>query len=227
MSAKRTILILSLIILITSTAACALTWDPDADADLKFNMNFESSDLYTTTDTKAGIVGTLTNCNPDPGWDPNNFFWRAANAILGNIIADFCQANDACEGAINDVHLVLGILGATQPERACFELGLADSDERSFSFWFNTPSLVEGTLFRYVSRYLVQYGTYQNIWWEIRINNDRLEFRHGEGHIFIQTEKPLSELGRAGVPDGNGYVRPDSNGCDPNNWPHAVIVLAR
>src|SRR4030042_5741113 len=110
MSAKRTILILSLIILITSTAACALTWDPDADADLKFNMNFESHTAYTTTDTKAGIVGTLTNCNPDPGWDPNNFFWRAANAIRGNISADFCQRSEAGGGARKHVHLLFVIL---------------------------------------------------------------------------------------------------------------------
>ena len=96
----------------------------------------------------------------------------------------------------------------------------------------NTPGymcqreLGKSTFISYAHRWAYQ-TDYNKLWYEIRINTGKLEFRHGQGFINMITTQPLSVLGAPKVPDNNGWIDPNSTGVDPNTWHHAIIVVDR
>jgi hypothetical protein len=194
--------------ILVSTNAWA--WDPDGDAALKFNMNFEVNDnvAHTSTDAKAGLVGTLVDYNTN---DPNVFGEASATGL--NHDANFGDMHDnAPGGAVSgftlnytDCHL------DTSSWTPIFDLGGGGemTVQHTWTFWFNVPSLSDGTVLRHAS---IHYGesTFENAMWEIRIYGGKLQFYHKNNSLKMETASSLAELG-----------------LTVNTWYHAAVVIDR
>ena len=150
---------------LVSTSAWAI-WNPDADADLLFNMNFETYNnaAHTTTDAKAGIVGTVNDYNTTYP----NVFGETGKAGLG-LDANFAEMHDKAPGAgvesdvpsPNDCKLT--VPSDFRPSSTLAEV----ADKHTWTFWFNVPD-IEGTIIRHASIHLDD-EDYKNLVWEIRI----------------------------------------------------------
>jgi len=191
---------------LVSTSAWAV-WDPDADTALVFNMNFETfnNSAHTTTDAKGGLVGTLVDYN---NMYPN-VFGETSRTGLG-FDANFAAIHDNAPGpgvasnisTPNDVRL-------TVPSgTGVFDLGLP-TKKHTWAFWFNSPSITDGTIIRHASIHLSDSG-YENKLWEIRIYGGVLQFYHKDNCLKMQTASTLSELG-----------------VEVNTWHHAAVVIDR
>ncbi|MGD0596994.1 MAG: LamG-like jellyroll fold domain-containing protein [Sedimentisphaerales bacterium] len=209
-------------VILVSTNAWAL-WNPDTDPCLVFNMNFEtySNAAHTTTSTVLVPtpapphypVGTLDSYN-----DVNyNVFGETSATGLGKD-ANFAAVHDFSAGAAvgsdgpcpNDVRLV--VPGNT----AIFDLGLP-AVKHTWTFWFNAPSITDGTIIRHASNYAYyylfdpdNYNTYRNYIWEIRIYGGKLTFYHKNNCLKMETASTLSDLG-----------------LTVNTWHHAAVVIDR
>jgi Concanavalin A-like lectin/glucanases superfamily len=210
---------------LVSTNAWAVVWNPDTDPCLVFNMNFEaySNGAGTATDAKAGLVGTLDSVNDVSP----NVFGETSAAGLGKD-ANFAAMHDISPGAAvgsdgpcpNDVRVVM------QTGTSIFDLSAVPykssppsymTDQRTWTFWFNVPSITDGTIIRHASAYAYMYLTdpdtynsYKNLMWEIRIYGGVLQFYHKNNCLKMQTASTLSDLG-----------------LTTNTWHHAAVVLDR
>ena len=199
---------------LVSTSAWAV-WNPDTDPNLLFNMNFEvyNNSTHKTTDAKAGLVGTLDSYN-----DVNyNVFGETSAAGLGHD-ANFAAMHDFSPGAAiglegpcpNDVRL------AVPATTSLFDLGLP-AVKHTWTFWFNAPSITDGTIIRHANAYAYyylfdpdNYTIYKDKVWEIRIYAGKLQFYHKKNCLKMETASTLSELG-----------------LTINTWHHAAVVIDR
>jgi len=206
MKSRLTWVVLAVVALV-STSASAI-WNPDTDAALVFNMNFQTYNnaAHTATDAKAGLVGTLEDYNTVYP----NVFSETSGAGLG-FDANFAAMHDNAPGAgiassigtPNDVRL-------TVPSMApIFNLGDDATTKSTWAFWFNVPSLVDGTIIRHASLHLAETG-YTTLMWEIRIYGGVLQFYHKNNSLQMQTASTLSDLG-----------------LTVNTWHHAAVVIDR
>ena len=219
---SRLMLVVLAVAVLVSTNAWAL-WNPDTDPNLLFNMNFETYDNGAHTATSTVLVPTPTPPHYPVGTldsynDVNyNVFGETSAAGLGKD-ANFAAVHDFSAGAAvgsdgpcpNDVRLV--VPGNT----AIFDLGLP-AVKHTWTFWFNVPSLTDGTIIRHASNYAYlyltdpdTYNTYKNYIWEIRIYGGVLQFYHKNNCLKMQTASTLSELG-----------------LTTNTWHHAAVVIDR
>gem|GEM_PF-1301481 len=210
--------------ILVSTNAWAV-WNPDTDPCQVFDMNFEtySNTSHTAKDLVSGLVGTLDSYN-----DVNpNVFGETSLTGLGHD-ANFAAMHDISLGAgvasdgpcPNDVRLVM------QTGTSIFDLSAVPyktsspfsymTDKRTWTFWFNVPSITDGTIIRHASSYAYEYledpsyNSYKNLIWEIRIYGGVLQFYHKNNCLKMQTASTLSDLG-----------------LTTNTWHHAAVVLDR
>jgi len=203
--------------ILVSTSAWA--WDPDGDASLVFNMNFEDGDNVTHTTSSTVLIvgntppyplGTLVDYNTG---DPDVFGEDSAPGLGKD--ANFADMHDnAPGGAISgftlnysDCHL------ETSSYVTIFDLGGGGemTVQNTWTFWFNVPTLSDGTIVRHAS---VQYGIIQpdfdNAMWEIRIYGGKLQFYHKNNSLRMETASSLAELG-----------------VTANTWHHAAVTIDR
>ncbi len=197
---------LVVVALVSSSAWAA--WNPyAADPNLVFNMNFDTNDTNgpppTTTDAKAGLVGTLENYNLS-----HYVLWEAGK--IGKD-ANFGQPYDKSPGSGldgNDCHIVV-------PPSPIFDLGTYNTDKHTFTFWFNVPEaggLTSGTIMRHASIYLETTEGYEDLLWEIRIYNSKLHFYHKNNSLRMETASSLTD---------------PNLGLTPETWHHVAIVIDR
>ncbi|MFA5293263.1 MAG: LamG domain-containing protein [Phycisphaerae bacterium] len=191
-----------IVVALVSTSAWAV-WDPDTDSNLEFNLDFESTpSAITTVDSVAALTGTLVDYNTT-----GQSVWRATDAIRGSKCADFNNFYDARDGAgdLNDCHISL------PPNGPLFEFGdgWPGTDKTTFAFWFNMPNIQSGTFIRHIGIYDPEPENL-TYYWEIRVYNSKLSFRHGLNCLRFETADSLSALG-----------------VSNNTWHHAVVVIDR
>jgi len=188
-------------VVLVSTSAWAV-WNPDTDPDRLFNMNFETgtydNGAHTATDVVASLVGTVIDYNTA---NPNVFGEETTKAGLGHD-ANFAQVHDLDIGSPNDCKLSMALTGI-------FDLGNDDTVKSTWTFWFNVPSLTDGTIIRHASIYLENEG-YENLLWEIRIHGGKLHFYHKNNSLRMETASTLSDLG-----------------VTVNEWHSAAVVIDR
>ncbi len=188
------------------TSASAI-WDPDTDADLVFNMNFKTFDntAHTTVDAVDDLVGTLIDYNTA---DPNVFGGTSKAGL--DYDANFAEIHDKGPGAgVEDNVPSPNDCKVTVPsDTGVFDLGYAE-DKSTWTFWFNMPSLTEGTIIRHASINLGASG-YENDLWEIRIFGGKLHFYHKDNCLRMETASTLSDLG-----------------LTVGTWYHAAVVIDR
>jgi hypothetical protein len=190
-TAKWTIV---LVVAVFSTSVWA-QWNPDTDPNLVFNLNFQNNPTATTTrDAKANLLGTLVDYNATnyDVWEPGGI----------GTDANFAQVHDKAVGAGdgNDCHILM------QPS-PIFDLGWPEEEKRTFTFWFNAPTLSMGTIIRHQN---IDPDFAPDYYWEIRIYNGSLNFYHRQNCLRMNTTSTLAALG-----------------VTPNTWHHAVVVLDR
>jgi hypothetical protein len=199
---------------LVSTSAWAI-WNPDMDSSLVFNMNFEVYDNVAHTTTSAVLV----NVPPTPPYYPigtlvdyntvyPNVFGEPSRAGLG-VDGNFAAMHDSAPGKGvpegNDVKL-------TVPSYVpIFNLGDYTTTKSTWTFWFNVPSLIDGTMIRHASiNYYSDPTNYGKLMWEIRIYGGVLQFYHKNNSLQMQTASTLSDLG-----------------LTVNTWHHAAVVVDR
>jgi hypothetical protein len=188
-------------LLVSTSAWAAVVWDPDADQYLTFNMNFQiyNNTTHKTTDAEGGLVGTLADFNTASP----NVFGETSRAGLG-VDANFAELHDVAPGdAIpgpNDCKLVV-------PSDGTFDLDEVE-DKHTWTFWFNVPSLTDGTIIRHADAHLTP--PEDVLWWEIRILSGKLHFRHQNNGLKMETASSLADLGVA-----------------INEWHSAAVVIDR
>jgi hypothetical protein len=202
--------------ILVSTNAWAASW-PDGDATLKFYMDFEAYD-NVAHDTNSAIPaypnhlkGTLVDYNTV---DPDVFGEDSAPGLGHD--ANFADMHDNAPGSAvsgftlnyTDCHLDISSYDPI------FHLGGSAAEggmtvQNTWTFWFNMPTLSEGTVLRHAS---VHYGevTYENAMWEIRIYGGKLQFYHKNNSLKMETASSLAELG-----------------LTTNKWYHAAVVIDR
>ncbi|MBN2019536.1 MAG: LamG domain-containing protein [Sedimentisphaerales bacterium] len=205
-------------VLLASVSAFAAAWNPDTDADLLFNMNFQTynNGAHTTTDAKGGLVGTVYDYNATY---PNLFGEDANKPGLGYdgnfaAIHDIATGSGSVSGGIpspNDVKLKVPSGTAVFDLSVYYDIML---DKHTWTFWFNVPTLVDGTVIRHASvnsdPCSPWYEDYKNDVWEIRIYGGKLQFYHKNNCLRMETASMLSEYG-----------------LDVNTWYHAAVVIDR
>jgi hypothetical protein len=201
-SSKLTVLV---VLALISTSAWAI-WDPDADSALLFNMNFQTynNSAHTTTDAKAGMIGTLVDYNTVYP----NVFGETSRTGLG-VDANFAGMHDTSPGAgvDNDGVASPNDVKLTVPSVPAFQLGYLSSSKHTWTFWFNVPDLNHGTIIRHASAYL-QEDAYKDLIWEIRIFGGKMQFYHKNNTLRMETDSTLKELG-----------------LTENTWYHAAVVI--
>jgi len=188
-------------VVLVSTSAWAAVWVPDNDPYLTFNINFQvyNNTTHTTTDAEASIVGTLADYNTAN----SDVFGETSRTGLG-VDANFAEVHDLYPGDAvpgpNDCKLLV-------PSTGIFDLGEV-ADKHTWTFWFNVPSLTDGTIIRHQDAYLTP--PEDNLWWEIRILSGKLHFRHQNNSLKIETASSLADLG-----------------VSVNEWHSAAVVIDR
>jgi hypothetical protein len=201
---------------LVSTNAWAV-WGPDGDAALKFNMNFEDGSNVTHTTSSTVLIagdsppyplGTLVDFNTD---NPNVFGETSAPGLGKD--ANFADMHDNAPGSAvsgttlnySDCHL------ETSSYVTIFDLGGGGemTVQHTWTFWFNVPSLSDGTVLRHAS---IHYGdtSFENAMWEIRIYGGKIQFYHKNNSLKMETASSLAELG-----------------LTVNTWHHAAVVIDR
>ena len=197
---------ITMTMLIVTSLLCVSAWafDPDTDSSLKFLLNFQNNpDDTHTTDAKAGITGELRDFNS------LELYVFKPNGIRG-VYADFNQPNDASAGPAvdnttepNDCYL------SFMPNGDLFEFGefgYPGQDQTTISFWFNMPNVDSGTFIRHES----VNDDPDVYFWEIRMNDGKMSFYHGNNSLRYETANTLSMLG-----------------ITANTWHHVTFVVDR
>jgi len=200
------------VVALVSTSAWAI-WNPDTDPNLIFYVNFEtySNSAHTVDSTKPGplysttaLVGNVADYNTG---DPN-ICGEASITGLG-FDGNFAAMHDSATGKGvpegNDVKLKVA-----DPIVTLFDLGDV-SDKHTWTFWFNAPSVSDGTMLRHAElNYYSDPATYGKYMWEIRIYGGVLQFYHKNNCLIMQTASTLSDLG-----------------LTVNTWHHVAVVIDR
>ncbi len=201
------------IVALVSTSAWAL-WDPDADTSLVFNMNFETynNSAHTTDTAKPASPNALEGTLVDYNTVYPNVFGETSKTGLG-FDANFAAMHDNAPGAgiasslscPNDVKLTVSSYDPI------FNLGDAGdtTTKHTWTFWFNAPSLADGTMIRHAHVRYAETG-YTTLMWEIRIYGGVLQFYHKNNTLKMQTASTLSDLG-----------------LTVNTWHQAAVVIDR
>jgi hypothetical protein len=200
------------ITVLVSTGAWAV-WDPDADASLVFNMNFEVYDngLLTTDTAKP-------NSPPLKGWVTD---YNVANPNVFGETSAPGLGFDVNLAAIHDLNTGAAINATIDQNTDChvnvasyyppiFNLGdTITPTQHTWTFWFNAPSIVDGTILRHASIKYPNTG-FDTLMWEIRMYSGKMQFYHRNNSLRMETASTMSDLG-----------------LTVNTWHHAAIVIDR
>jgi hypothetical protein len=175
-------------------------WTPTSDGSLTFNLNFEAHTLGpppTTTDAKAGFIGTLYDYNAS-----NYNIWQPGKVGFDANFGD--MFDKVPKDRPNDCKIKI-------PYNSIFDLGNYDV-KHTYSLWFNLEDLSEGTFIRHANTYAEDplYPDQRYLWWEIRVFGGKLQFYHGDSHLRMETTDTLADMG-----------------LSTGTWYHAVIVVNR
>ncbi len=207
---SRLMWVVLVIVALVSTSAWAV-WDPDADTALVFNMNFEAfnNGAHTTTSATPAPPNALTGTLEDYNSTYPNVFGETSAPGLG-FDANFAAMHDNAPGAgvASSIPTPNDVRVSVPSGTGIFDLGLP-ADKHTWTFWFNAPSITDGTIIRHASLYLTD-DAYKNQLWEIRIYGGVLQFYHKDNCLKMETASTLSGLG-----------------VTVNTWHHAAVVIDR
>ena len=213
-------MMLVVVALVSTSAWAALPWQPSADSNLVFNMNFETTTNGpppTTTDAKAGLVGTLYDYNAT-----NYNIWQTGKVGKD---ANFSEMFDKRpDDRPNDCKIRVADNSFSIFDLSGGGVGGNYNLKRTYTFWFNMwkkepndtnePNLPvsEGTIIRHANTYAGDnnFTDYTKLWWEIRIYSGKLHFYHANNCLKMETENSL-----------------ESMGVLTNKWHHAAVVINR